>query len=366
MQRRVGWVVLFTFTFLGILLITNNPASLPFRSGGYEINLDLLSAPGVAINTPVRKDGVLVGRVSDLSWTDQGVRLKLRIDRDDVLLYESDKAQVEPSSIFGDAVIKFTRQVRKVGEKPLLAESVVSGTALPDPLSGLTKMQQDLGPSIQKLGEAGEKVALLADKINLILGDDVGKQRIQEVINELTITLRDFRRTTNNFDEILSDNELRGSIADALREFPGLMEDARTTLQRAGSTLEGFDGVIVSARHNLENIEGLTEPLGKHGEEIALMILSAVDNLDILLGDFSRFAKALNSSEGTIGLLVRDPSLYNNANLMIQNANVVVTRIYEFTKDFRPIVDDIRVFTDKIAREPGRFIGGAIRPSVRK
>ncbi|MGI9457632.1 MAG: MlaD family protein, partial [Aeoliella sp.] len=296
MQRRVGWVVLFTLTFLGIMLVINNPAASPFRSGGYEINLDLPNAPGVAVNTPVRKDGVLVGRVSDLDWTDEGVRLKVRIDRDDVLLYPSDKAQVEPSSIFGDAVIKFTRQVRDPGEEPLLAESVVSGTALPDPLSGLTQMQQNLGPSIEKLGEAGEKVAVLADKINTVLGDDIGKQRIQEVMDELMATLQDFRRTTNNFDELLSDNELRGSIADALREFPGLMEDARGTLQQAGKTLEGFDRVIVSAGTNLRNIEGLTAPLGENGAEIAELLISAVDNLDIVLADFSRFAKALNSS----------------------------------------------------------------------
>ena len=49
MQRRVGWVVLFTITFLGILLVINNPAASPFRTGGYEIYIDLDRAPGVAV-----------------------------------------------------------------------------------------------------------------------------------------------------------------------------------------------------------------------------------------------------------------------------------------------------------------------------
>lgn len=380
MQRRVGWVVLFTLTFMGIMLVINNPAASPFRSGGYEIFVDLQSAPGVAVNTPVRKDGVLVGRVSDLEWTETGIRLTVRIDRRDVVVYQSDKVEVEPSSIFGDAVVSFSRQPVAGERIAILASGTVEGTVTADPLTAITQLNQNLGPSIEKLGEAGEEVAKLADKINTVLGDDIGKQRIQEVMDELMSTLTDFRRTTNNFDQLLADNELRGQLTDALREFPGLMTDARGTLQQAGQTLENFDAVIAGADRNLRNIEGLTAPLGEKGEEIADLLISAVDNLDIVLADLSRFAKSLNNSQGTVGRLVNDPKLYDDADLfirdarllvndgrmMIKNANVVVTRIYEFTKDFRPIVDDVRVFTDKIAREPGRIVGGAINPSMSK
>lgn len=380
MQRRVGWGVLFTLTFLGVLLVINNPAASPFRSGGYELFIDLASAPGVAVNTPVRKDGVLVGRVADLEWTDAGIRLKVRIDRDDVVIYQSDKPEVEPSSIFGDAVVAFSRQPVQGERVPILAGAVVNGEVTADPLTAITQLNQNLGPSIEKLGDAGEKVAQLADKINTVLGDDIGKQRIQEVMDELMATLTDFRRTTNNFDQLLADNELRGQLTDALREFPGLMNDARGTLQQAGSTLKNFDAVIAGADRNLRNIEGLTAPLGEKGEEIADLLISAVDNLDIVLADLSRFAKSLINSEGTIGRFVNDPKLYDDTDLlirdtrlligdsrtMIKNANVVVTRIYEFTKDFRPIVDDLRVFSYKIATEPGRLIGGAIKPSVVK
>lgn len=365
MQRRVGWVVLFTITFLGILLVINNPAASPFRSRGYEFNVDLPSAPGVAVNTPVRKDGVLVGRVSGLEWTEEGVRLRVRIDHD-VVIYENDQPEIEPSSIFGDAVVSFSRKPIVGERKPILADGTVQGVVTDDPLTAITKLNQNLGPSIEKLGEAGEKVAILADKVNQAIGDDISGTRINTVLDELTVTLQDFRRTTNNFDQLLADNELRGKLTEALREFPGLMSDARGTLQQAGTTLQNFDVVIAGAGRNLQNIEGLTAPLGEKGEEIADLLISAIDNLDIVMKDLSRFANNLNNSQGTIGRLVNDPELYDNANLILRNANVVVLRIYEFTKDFRPIVDDIRVFTDKIAREPGRVIGGALNPSMRK
>lgn len=381
MQRRVGWVVLFTITFLGILLVINNPAASPFGSRGYEFEIDVPSAPGVAINTPVRKDGVLVGRVSGLEWTATGVRLKVRINRD-VVIYENDQPQVEPSSIFGDAVVTFTRkpvvddpdtgamqQPTLPGDnrKPILAGSVVEGQVTDDPLTAITKLNQNLGPSIEKLGEAGEKVAILADKMNQAIGDDISGTRISQVLDEATLTLQDFRRTTNNFDQLLADNELRGQLADALREFPGLMTDARGTLQRAGQTLANFDQVIGSADRNLQNIEGLTAPLGERGEEISDLLISAIDNLDIVMKDMSRFAASLNKGEGLLGRLVRDKKLSNDVDLLVRNATVLVYNVNERVRvDLEPILYNARVFTDKIAREPGRIIGGALNPSIVK
>lgn len=382
MQRRVGWVVLFTITFLGILLVINNPAASPFSSRGYEIQIEVPSAPGVAVNTPVRKDGVLVGRVSELEWTDTGVLLKVRINRD-VVIYENDKPQVEPSSIFGDAVVTFTRkpviedpdrgamfappQPAGDSRKPILAGSVVEGTVTDDPLTAITKLNQNLGPSIEKLGEAGEKVAILADKMNQALGEDISGTRIAQVLDEATLTLQDFRRTTNNFDQLLADEELRGQLSGALREFPGLMTDARTTLQGAGQTLANFDQVIASADRNLRHIEGLTAPLGEQGEEICDLLLSSVDNLDIVMKDMSRFAASLNQGEGLLGRLVRDKKLSNDVDLLLRNANVLVYNVNERVHtDLEPIVYNIKVFTDKIAREPGRIIGGALNPSIVK
>lgn len=404
MQRRVGWVVLFTIVFLGILLVINNPASSPFRGGGYEIYVDLDRAPGVAVNTPVRKDGVLIGRVSALEWTDDGVRLTVRIDRDDVLIYPEDRAQVVPSSIFGDAVVQFVRQPKgganggqsfyapaggmvpsdvlaqvlpdneidvpppnRQDRQPILAGGVVRGEALDDPLTAIVKLNQNLSPSIEKLGEAGAKVAELADKINQALGDDIGTGRVQAVLDEATLTLRDFRRTTNNFDQLLADNELRGQLTDALREFPVLMAEARTTFQRAGVTLNNFDQVIASADRNLQNIEGLTAPLGERGEEIADLLISAVDNLDIVMKDLGTFVGALNTGEGLLGRLVRDKKLSDDTDLLVRNANILVYNLNErVRKDLEPIIYNVKVFTDKIAREPGRLIGGALNPSIVK
>jgi phospholipid/cholesterol/gamma-HCH transport system substrate-binding protein len=73
------------------------------------------------------------------------------------------------------------------------------------------------------------------------------------------------------------------------------------------------------------------------------------------------FTKALNESDGTLGKLVRDPRVYED--LAAAAANVK-----NLSRDLRPIVDDIRVFSDKIARHPEQLgVRGALdrRPGLK-
>jgi phospholipid/cholesterol/gamma-HCH transport system substrate-binding protein len=66
------------------------------------------------------------------------------------------------------------------------------------------------------------------------------------------------------------------------------------------------------------------------------------------------FTQALNESQGTLGKLVRDPQVYNDLSQAANNVN-------RLTQDLRPIIDDVRVFTDKIARHPEQLgVRGAL------
>jgi phospholipid/cholesterol/gamma-HCH transport system substrate-binding protein len=46
-----------------------------------------------------------------------------------------------------------------------------------------------------------------------------------------------------------------------------------------------------------------------------------------------------------VGQLVNNPELYNNVNNAVLQVNTLI-------KELRPIINDARVFTDKIARHP--------------
>ena len=62
----------------------------------------------------------------------------------------------------------------------------------------------------------------------------------------------------------------------------------------------------------------------------------------------------MNSGEGTLGRLVRDDELYDRLEM-------ATTNIEDATRRIRPILNDVRVFTDKIATDPRQLgVKGAL------
>ena len=118
------------------------------------------------------------------------------------------------------------------------------------------------------------------------------------------------------------------------------MVEARATFKR-------FDAVAQRAETNLENLEGLTGPLGKRGDSLVGGIDRTIQNVDELLDQLVRFGQALNNKEGSIGRLLHEREFYDRLNRTASN-------LEELTRRLKPVLADIRTFTDKIARDPGQ------------
>jgi phospholipid/cholesterol/gamma-HCH transport system substrate-binding protein len=66
------------------------------------------------------------------------------------------------------------------------------------------------------------------------------------------------------------------------------------------------------------------------------------------VNDLIGFTRALTNSQGTLSRLVKDPQLYDDVAETIANMK-------ELTRRLKPIIDDVRVVTDKAARHPEQF-----------
>ena len=114
-------------------------------------------------------------------------------------------------------------------------------------------------------------------------------------------------------------------------------------------------------QQNMQNLEKVTQPLGERGPALVQHLDHTMQDLDTLVGQMSKFGEAINSSQGTLGQLINNPDLYNNI-------NQTACRLNEITQEIRPILNDARVFTDKIARHPETLgVRGALerRPGIK-
>lgn len=368
MKLRVGIVAFATFVIAVLLVALNTRVSVPYGGGQQSLRITLESAPGVGPNTPVRKNGVLIGRVTDVDFDDDGVVITADVSKD-VNLFTSDMVRVQPSSILGDAVISFSTPSEARGQPKIAIPegTLIRGQVVPSPIDVLVDLQMDIGPAIKSLGEAGESVTELASRLNNALGEDLGEERINDFLDRATVALDEFSMSmakvseaADAIDSLVGDPQLQADIKTIVNDIPKLMTEARGVVQQAFVAVGSLDAAVNSANRNLQNVEGLTKPLGERGAQITQSLISSIDNLDLVMADAGRFTKMLIESEGTLGTLVNDRELYDNLNTVICNANSVIIRVNELAKQLRPVINDARVITDKVAREPGRILSGAL------
>ena len=333
--------------------------------GQYTVHLVFPEAPGVTLDTPVRKNGILIGRVSQVELLEEGgvvvtveIEDKFRLRRDEI-------ARIRTASLLGDAIIEFVPSGEKGAPTDFIADGDVleNGVVVGDPLKALeilVSLEDDLRDSMDSIRTAGDEVALTARNINSVVGNN--ENQIQRIAQKSELALDEFQSAMQSIDEIMGDPEMRQRLRQSLNDLPELIADARQTMQNARDTLDKFEQVGARAETNLENLEGFTKPLGERGPQLVENIERSMRNLDELLAQMVRFSEALNEREGSLGKFVYEPDVYDK----IDRA---ATNIEDVSRRLRPIIDDLRVFSDKIATDPRQLgVKGALdrRPTGMK
>jgi phospholipid/cholesterol/gamma-HCH transport system substrate-binding protein len=214
----------------------------------------------------------------------------------------------------------------------------VEGSVRPDPLESVTSIEGDLREAIDSIGKASVEVRDLAHRLNESLGQN--QEQLTRIVNKTELALDSFQTAMAGVNEVMSDPQFRESLKNGLRQLPEALVDIRQGVADMRTVLQLADT-------NLRNIEGFTRPLGQKGPQLVDNLDRTVARLDALFAQFVQFGKTLNSSEGTIGKLLNDPTLINNVNQVVCNIRDITVRL-------RPILDDVRVITDKVARHPER------------
>ena len=350
MQFRVGVVVLATALITGILIVLFG--DLPsLVQATYPLKMSFTDARGVADGTPVRKNGILVGRVASVELDEKGgVSVVADIDSY-VPIYRDEQPRIA-TTLLGDAEIQLVPGTIRPPRQRVGKDEMLVGAVSRDPFEVFATLEPKVSGAMQSLAEASDAVKKLSDNLDrMMLGDD---DRFSQMVQKTEAALDSFSAAMANINDVMGDPQARANLKQTLNALPDVIADLRNTVQGIGETVDTAD-------RNLRNLEGLTKPLGERGEGMVAAIDKTIGRLDETLQQASTFAQALNESQGTLGKLVRDPQVYNDLAQAAANVN-------RLTKELRPIVDDVRVFTDKIARHPEQLgVRGALdrRPGLK-
>lgn len=391
---------------IAVILIMFFGAAPDLFSERYTVTIRFDAAPGVATDTPVRKNGVQIGRVKSVKLLDEdGVDLTLELDSEHRVLARELPRIGTGSLITGDAVVEFIphndasllarfdtnpkngildETEKAVAMAPLKDQDFFrGGVVAPSPFDAMLDMNDSISGALDSIARAGSsienagnQVSSLAEEARNVLGG--GEGEIGAVAAQMKNTIQNFNLTLEAIRTVFADPNLRESVATLSTAIPTLVTEAqgaltqtKTTLARfeqtavniEGKTIEAVDKVSNEAAGLIGNLNDFTKPFADQSDEFAETTLTALTDLDLLLRDLrvtslevNKFANRLNTSNGSLARLLDDEQLYYSLNLTVQE-------IAQLTQRLRPILDDARVFTDKIARDPSALtnLRGAIR-----
>jgi phospholipid/cholesterol/gamma-HCH transport system substrate-binding protein len=342
LQFRVGLLVVIA----GLVA-----AGLVFRFGEmrwlwekqYVLDVHFDRAPGVVHGTPVRKNGILIGNVREVSFDEERGGVNVRVEIAKRYPQRKDSRPMLSRSLLGDATIEFSpgksREYFKPGDR-------LDGNSEGDPLEMISRVESKLNDTLASFGAVSDEWRNVGRNLNNLA--DTHRGSLDSVIENAAESLHQFTLTMRSVNHTLLDPQNQENLRSTLAALPEMMEDTRRTVAAVRQA-------VVKADASLGNLAEVTGPLAKRSGSIVTKLDSSVANLEVLLVELNQFVRAVNHEQGSLNLLVSDPQLYRNLNNSAASLQTML-------RNLEPAMENLRIFTDKIARHPEKIgISGALR-----
>ena len=380
-------VLVISAVLIGIVLTFLFGAFPSILQSEYTLNVVFPSAEGIGASTPVVRDGVRIGRVSDIELRDQGgVVVTLSMDSSRPMSHRYVPQIGTGNFVTGDAQLEFVRASQSTIERIFGSDQEGIATPYADgdfidygtKARSLFEMQSDLESTFQAIRNAGSTIAEAADSVNQLaagIQQTVGgsDSKFDQMSEKALLAMSEFQTTMQEIGSIVGNPQLQANLQTTFEKLPVVLEDVHQTLGSAQQTFDRFEKVGVqfelvgeaavetvdTAQQAVQNIERFTDPFADNSEVLAQQVLQTMRQLDASMNQVTQFMSSLNNQNGTVRRLLEDDQLYWEIRRTVENMEQATARV-------RPILDDVRIFTDKIARDPRQLgVKGALttRPS---
>jgi phospholipid/cholesterol/gamma-HCH transport system substrate-binding protein len=185
-------------------------------------------------------------------------------------------------------------------------------------------------------------------------GNDVAQRAANLLSDEnqraVNATLKNTSRASERFGDLVLQAETAiKEGTETMKEAREAVKDSRRIMQRGETWLDRIEEILT-------NLQKATKPLAERADSILRNLDETSRSVGDTMGDVRQLFKVFDRSEGTLGKLVNDPSLYNNIDAIACQIARSLPRIDRILKDFE-------TFADKLARHPESIgVGGVVRP----
>jgi ABC-type transporter Mla subunit MlaD len=299
LRFRLGLFVLIALVLLATLIVmfgSFGTARWFRRATPYTITF--AEAPGLATGTPVRRSGVRVGEVTDVSLDDETGQVKVAIAIDKrYTIRKHEKPMLSTSVIGGDTVIDFVPEKQDPNKPPLDKSPVPAGTTIPgeavatvstllakasEVVPTTQELMNDIRKSLQSLEKMTPSVEStlkefrdLAKEVRTIVPDvKKSAEEIRKLATSLSDASPDFREATRELQKLLR------SANDAFPEVRKTNKDVQEFLKQATEVMPDLKTAVRDVGATAQQYNKLGESLDKLVKDNQTKVVRIIDNFN--------------------------------------------------------------------------------------
>jgi len=349
LQFRVGMLAILSLG-IGAWLVVQFGELRELWQPTYTVEVRFTEAPGVFSGTPVKTNGVKVGAVREVTLADPGVIVTLEIETTYPL---HEDAEVSLSrGLLGDTSVN----VLPGGSgKPLAKGAKLVAEPYLDPMESIARMEANVSTALSSFQTTSDEWRKVGTNLNGLMETNRGQldlvvERMAESLHEFTVAMKTFSASAKQANAVLGDPQNQENLRKTLESVPMLVEDTRAAIVAVRTAVQKAD-------ENLANLAETTGPLADRSASIVTRLDATLANVEAVSRELREFSQMANAEGGTLREIATDPSLYRNLDRSAESMAILLANM-------QPILKDLRVFSDRIARHPELMgVGGALAPS---
>ncbi len=304
-EMKIGMAIVFAILigFVGFRIMRDVPI---FRLGTV-LYATYPKVDGLTAGSPINISGIKIGSVRAMQiLPNDSVLVTLNINMIDGLPVGS-IAYIRSTDLLGSKAIEIERSIATNLIPP---NSVIEGRYDEGAFAGMAEMGKNIG---DKVTEGTESITSVLAQVDSVLLEG-GRE-------DMSLILENLNKVTTDMRSVMEDRQ----------------KDINSTIQNVESLTSRLDKLTE------EESAKVSEALSSL-KEASAEIETLVAGLNETNQELSEILAKINSGQGSLGLLVNDPSLYNNLDSLSANLNIMIKTLNENPKHYLRHLRLIRLF----------------------
>ncbi len=342
LEWKVGLLIILALGLLGLGVFLIGEQSNLFSTKNRYVSY-FRSVGGLNQGSPVQLNGVEVGTVKDvvLPTSAEATEIKVVIEVDEryaARIRQDSMARIKTLGLLGDKYVELT--TGSTDTAPIPPGGVIPA-APPTNVDKLVASGEDVMDNVVQISADLRDILRRMERGEGLLGELTTESETGERVTDAIVeTMETVRRAAKKIEDgdgliprLIQDRELADRMASSVDRLDRILAEVEDgdgllpALLKDPTTKQDFQATLEQLRSTAEDLQAVSNDL-RNGKGLLPMLIDDEDlgnqvrtEIETILERIDSLTRKLDEGEGTAGMLINDPSVYQAVNDVIVGVN---------------------------------------------